>query len=98
MHFGCFSPQVCAKDVKIDETIQKALLHASGCLRHITGCCTSSEEVQSKPRVGAGVSTDEFRHLGAADSHTAGSRYKKMNQISAVAHQAVPSGPNPLHN
>ena len=76
-----------------------ALLHVSGCLRHITGCCTSSEEIQemkSKPILRAEVFT-EYRPLNAG-SRSAGSRYKKMKHISSVAHKAVPTGPNPLHN
>lgn len=76
-----------------------ALLHVSGCLRHITGCCTSSEEVQemnSKPIVRAGAST-EFRPQGAG-YHSVGYRFKKTNQVRAVVHKAVPTGPNPLHN
>lgn len=75
-----------------------ALVHVSSSRRHISWCCTSTEEVQgTKPRVRARFSF-EVRRLSAGNSHSAGFRYKKMNQISAVAHQAVPGGPNPLHN
>lgn len=76
-----------------------ALVNVSSGRRHISWCFTSSEEVQEmKPKLRERARFSfEFKRLSAG-LHSAGFRYKKMNQISAVAHQTVPGGPNPLHN
>ncbi|CAB4301833.1 unnamed protein product [Prunus armeniaca] len=72
-----------------------ALVHVSSC-RCISPRCPRSED--SASRLTAKFSSLFAQRLISGSHSSAGFGYKKINQINAVAHQAVPSGPNPLHN